>query len=149
MLDELRRLAAALATEYGWHPAQASTFVVTGVTPIASPVRIVFPVWTSAVAPTLTMELSVVASSGEVLLAYSAALREMGISRGRGLSAKHARLGAFVAERPDGEPRSESMRLWNDAHPRRWHYSDRRRFGKEAREALHSVSRGLALETRA
>ncbi|MGN9914691.1 hypothetical protein ACTMTJ_44900 [Phytohabitans sp. LJ34] len=140
-LNQLRLCAESLAEVCGWQPAQATVFVLTGVTPLISSVRIK----TSVVGGgKITLTIEPTASSEDVLNAYHAARRERGIDHLRTLSVKHARLAAFALVEYADVPWDERWNRWNRAEPR-WAYSKSSNF---RRDALAAAKRLLDPDSR-
>jgi hypothetical protein len=139
-LDRLRFLAEALAKAYRWTPAQASIFVLCGVTPFITTVRITRSsakvrhhadlVW----ARRITLDIDPAATPQQVLDAFQHARRQQGVAQLHPLSLKHLRLAAFAgAEHPD-KPWAERLRLWNTSFPE-WHYAEQSNFRRDALRA--------------
>jgi hypothetical protein len=131
-LDRLRQLATFLAHRYGWHQAQAATFVLTGVTPLAAPIRVTYPIMSNSLRPKMILEVDFLAS-GDSVGRVLAETRGQG-SRRRRVSARRARLAAFMAERPRGETRRQQMHAWHRLHDN-WPYPSVRLFARDARAA--------------
>jgi hypothetical protein len=136
-LDRLRVLAEALAKAYGWTPAQASIFVLCGVTPFIATVRVTRSsakvrhhadlVW----ARRITLDIDPAATSQEVLDAFQHARRQQGVAHLRPLSLKHLRLAAFAGAEHADKPWAERLRLWNTSFLE-WHYPEQSNFRRDA-----------------
>jgi hypothetical protein len=115
VLGRLRRLSERLAQLYGWQPAQATVFVLTGATPVVQMMRGSRPVFTTN-APRITLTIDPDVPTELVAAAYKRARAELLGSRARPPSAKGAALVAHAAERPGVEVRG-LWRQWNEGHP--------------------------------
>jgi hypothetical protein len=110
VLDRLRVLAEALAKAYGWTPAQASIFVLCGVTPFIATVRITRSSakvrhhadldW----ARRITLDIDPAATPQQVLDAFQHARRQQGLAQLHPLTLKHLRLAAFAGAEHADEP---------------------------------------------
>jgi hypothetical protein len=136
-LDRLRVLAEALAKAYGWTPAQASIFVLCGVTPFIATVRVTRSsakvrhqadlLW----ARRITLDIDPAATPQEVLDAFQWARRQQGLAHLRPLTLKHLRLAAFACAEHAAKPWAERLRLWNTSFPE-WHYAEQSNFRRDA-----------------
>ena len=136
-LDRLRVLAEALAKAYGWTPAQASIFVLCGVTPFIATVRTTRSaakvrhqadlVW----ARRITLDIDPAATPQEVLDAFQHVRRQQGVAHLRPLTLKHIRLAAFAGAEHADKPWAERQRLWNRSFPE-WHYPEQSNFRRDA-----------------
>jgi hypothetical protein len=136
-LDRLRALAEALAKAYGWTPAQASIFVLCGVTPFIVTVWITRSsaktrhhadlVW----ARRITLDVDPAAAPQEVLDAFQHARQQQGLAQLRALTLKHLRLAAFAGAEHADKPWAERLRLWNTSFPE-WHYVEQSNFRRDA-----------------
>lgn len=139
-LDRLRVLAEALAKAYGWTPAQATIFVLCGVTPFIATVRITRSsakvrhhadlLW----ARRITLDIDPAATPQQVLDAFQRARRQQGVAPLRPLTLKHLRLAAFACAEHADEPWAERLRLWNRSFPE-WHYPEQSNFRRDALRA--------------
>jgi hypothetical protein len=134
-LDRLRALSASLANRYAWQPAQASTFVLTGLVPILAPIRvdttIRYPV---PAASRITLDVDPTVTPREVAERYAAARKRMLPGRSRRMSEKHLRLAIYAATHSEGTW-AERMRGWNDAHPDE-RYSQSANFQRDAAKGM-------------
>jgi hypothetical protein len=136
-LDRLRVLAEALAKAYGWTPAQASIFVLCGITPFIATVRVTRSsakvrhqadlVW----ARRITLDIDPAATPQEVLDAFQWACRQQGVAQLRPLTLKHLRLAAFAGAEHAAEPWAERLRFWNTSFPE-WRYAEQSNFRRDA-----------------
>jgi hypothetical protein len=139
-LDRLRVLAGALANAYAWIPAQATIFVLCGVTPFIGTVRVTRSagkvrhqadlVW----ARRITLDIDPAATPQEVLDAFQWARRRQGLAHLRPLTLKHIRLAAFAGAEHADKPWAERLRLWNSSFPQ-WHYAVQSNFRRDALRA--------------
>lgn len=126
VLWSLRRLAAGLAAAHGWEPAQAATWVLTGVTPLVGLIRVtegrenIRNSWWMAWSERITLDVQATASPDEVAEAYRAARarhdarRTGGNYRARSQSIPHLVLARFVARRRENGGHWEDLRVaWN------------------------------------
>jgi hypothetical protein len=137
VLDRLRVLAEVLAKAYGWTPAQASIFVLCGVTPFIATVRITRSSakvrhhadldW----ARRITLDIDPAASPQQVLDAFQHARRQQGLAQLHPLTLKHLRLAAFAGAEHADEPWAERMGLWNTSFPD-WRYAQLSNFRRDA-----------------
>jgi hypothetical protein len=137
VLDRLRVLAEALAKAYGWTPAQATIFILCGVTPFIATVRVTRSsakvrhhadlVW----ARRITLEIDPAATPQQVLDAFQHARRQQGLAQLHPLTLKHLRLAAFAGAEHADKPWAERLRLWNTSFPE-WHYAQQSNFRRDA-----------------
>jgi hypothetical protein len=135
-LDRLRILAEALAKAYCWTPAQASIFVLCGVTPFIATVRITRSaakvrhhadlMW----ARRITLDIDPAATPQQVLDAFQHARQRQGVAQLRPLTVKHIRLAAFAGAEHADKPWAERLRLWNTSFPE-WHYPEQSNFRRD------------------
>lgn len=150
VLDRLGQLGEGLAGAFGWQPAQATVFILTGVTPMIVTARIDVPFkvrhevrldW----ARRITLDLDPGASRQEVLEAFEHARREYdGHPRPqrtparqtgrRRTTVKHLRLAAFTGAEHADKPWVERFRLWNERFPE-WAYPAQSNFRRDAASA--------------
>jgi hypothetical protein len=139
-LDRLGRLGETLASTFGWQPAQATVFVLTGVPPMISAVRAKVPAvkvryefeldW----ARRITLDVDPGASSQEVVEAFERARAEYHQTGRRRTSVKHLRLAAFAGAEHADQPWAERFRLWNEHFPK-WAYPHQSNFRRDAAAA--------------
>lgn len=140
VLDKLRVLSTAVAGAYAWDQAQATVFIVCGVTPLVEPVRaksVLMKIrhgvdlgWSNRI----NLDVDPGATPEQVLSAFMAARKQGGISRLRPLSAKHSRLAAFAGATHADETWAERQRRWNATFPR-WRYDSASNFRRDALRA--------------
>jgi hypothetical protein len=142
-LERLREIAARLEAFYGWDQAQATTFVLTGMTPIVHAIRGTVSVSSPlTVRSKITLTISPSCTPREVA-DYYRRVRRQNFGRIRRLGERHARLAAFAAQLPPDLSLSEQMRRWNAqcASWRRptWRFQHPSRFTTEAQRAVHRL----------
>ncbi|WP_433261585.1 hypothetical protein ACQPZF_27225 [Actinosynnema sp. CS-041913] len=159
VLGWLRRLSVGLATAHGWEPAQATTWVLTGVTPLVGLIRVtearenIRDSWWMAWSERITLDVHPAAMPEEVAEAYRAArkrfdaIRTEGEYRARSQAIPQLALARFVARRRPGCTWDEIRMLWNDwiteqaDHPgvTLKRYDSTKRFHNEAEAACKRV----------
>jgi hypothetical protein len=145
VLDELRQLAAWLADRFGWQEGQASWFVLTGRSPLLTPLGITRNFRARRGFPehhTLTLTVAPWVPAATVARAYRTAQRQLLGGRNRQPGARSLALFRFVTERMDERgrfPAWEALRAeWNRAHPE-WRTEDRRQFAKDFRRVERAL----------
>jgi hypothetical protein len=120
LLAELAHVSDSLANAYGWQEAQALVWVLTGIVPLNARMHSDQVVHSPRLATTdrIVLTIDPATPAAEVAAFYR---RARGPRLGRTLSARQARLAAFVAERPK-EPWQRRMDAWNALHPTKWRY---------------------------
>lgn len=151
-LERLRSLSRALAQRYGWTDAQASSFILTGATPLV-------PLVSSSVTANIeysgltriTLRVDPTLPAQTVAAAYQDVRGELVPGRLRSISEKHALLASFVASRSTEETWHERMIAWNREHPE-WSYDWRSNFARDCaraqRRLLHPPIRMLPRRAR-
>lgn len=136
VLDRLRQLSERLGPVYGWQPAQASTFVLTGCTPIVQVLRM-----TTSALPGPRQRVVIAADpdvAPELVAAAFRRARSMVLGpRVRPPSLYGSELVVHAAERPGVDTRG-LWRQWNDAHPEH-PYPELRAFQQALRDARRRV----------
>lgn len=137
VLDRLRILADSLANSYAWTAGQATTFVLTDLTPQVSTIRVtglgvkvrhgVSHPW----ARRIVLTVDPMASPEDVLRAFQGVRQEEGLSRLRTLDPKKSRLAAFACAEHVHKPWGERLRLWNENFPE-WAYLQESNFRRDA-----------------
>ena len=139
-LDQLGRLGETLASTFGWQPAQATMFVLTGIPPMIAAVRANVPTmkvryefeldW----ARRITLDVDPGASSQKVVEAFERARAEYHHAGRRRTTVKHLRLAAFTGAENVDKPWAERFRLWNERFPE-WAYPQQSNFRRDAAAA--------------
>lgn len=137
-LEALRVLAENLAKSYAWQPAQATLFVLTGLTPLIGQIRAtsggvyirnqVDCGW----AARITLDIDPATPASEVARAYRKVRADRRLGRYRTMSEKHARLAAAASD--DAKSWAERLREWNTMFPK-WEYTAASNFRRDARRA--------------
>jgi len=140
VLDQLSKLGEILADAFGWQPVQATMFILTGVTPMITIVRVSSPAfkvrhnvnldW----ARRITLDIDPAATPQEVLDAFEQARSEQSPTKRRSLTPKHLRLAAFACAQHPNQPWAERHRLWNQQFPE-WSYREQSNFRRDAAQA--------------
>jgi hypothetical protein len=137
-LESLRHLSAGLSKAHAWTEAQATVFVLTGITPYIDAIRMTTgraPIrdgvecgWGGRIVLTIDPALA----PEEVADAYREARRHQGVDKLRQISRRHAILGSWTFDRD--EPWADQMREWNSEHPE-WVYTAVSNFRRDAARA--------------
>lgn len=151
VLERLRRLSVGLSQAHAWTEAQATVFVLTGLTPTVSMIRttdrgtnIRHGTW-CAWSETITLRVNPAVSVEELASTYRAARQRYGQRRTSGSyrirtqSLKHLRLASFTARRRPAQAWTVLMQEWNqqcDAGEEYPHVSNFRRDAALAQERL-------------
>jgi Sulfotransferase family len=138
VLDRLRLLAARLAPIYGWEQSQASTFVLTGLTPLASAIRST-TIGGLPFSSTLRIVLEVdpAVTPGDLIRFYTRIRKRVAQERSGRVTEKQCKLVVFVAERSEQEW-PELMETWNAEFPQ-WLYENTKSFQRDAVSARRRV----------
>jgi hypothetical protein len=142
-LDRLRLLSEELARGYGWVPAQATVFVLTGIPAVVPSVRVRTSEFQrrgidTAWANRIVLDLDPACTPEEVSSAFQAARQQQGIGNPRSLSVKHMRLAAFACAEHVGKPWLERFELWNREFPH-WPYTSQSNFRRDAIQAQYRL----------
>jgi hypothetical protein len=140
VLDQLGKLGETLADAFAWQPAQATVFVLTGVTPMIPAAKEeghAFKVrhevelgW----ARRIKLDIDPAASPHEVLDAFEQALNEHHQAGRRRTSLKHLRLAAFAGAEHADKSWAARHQLWNQRFPQ-WSYTEQSNFRRDAVQA--------------
>jgi hypothetical protein len=142
-LRMLKGLAERLAARYGWLESEATTFVLTDLTPRLSnrASALARSCWSAA--GRIVLDVPITAPARQVLDLYRRA-RASAVGEGRrrrDLSTVRADLAVFAFEHSQGYSWAEVMRRWNQGPGGRQHrYEDVRAFAKACHEAFQAVS---------
>jgi hypothetical protein len=145
-LDRLRGISGRLGKFYGWQDAQATVFVLTGVTPkldaLLAEVHFSDPL---SARSRIILTIDPKVTPREVADFYRT-VRKAEFSRMKRLSEKHASLAAFEAPQPAERPWKERLRDWNqkcarEKRPQKWRYAERviGRFKRDCRMAVERI----------
>jgi hypothetical protein len=140
-LEALRKkLSHGLASSYGWQPAQATVFLLTGSVPILPSLRTRTIRRVASPASRIILEVDPTVTPREVEQHYTRARRRlMGGRRFRRISEKHLRLAVFADAHRDGTW-SDRMCAWNREFPDD-RYANVRNFQRDAAGALRRLLR--------
>lgn len=136
-LDELRVVSKALARRYTWQEAQATNFVLTGISPQLSSLRggmrIVF---NQPISSRITMEIDPTLTPEEVAERYKNLRARLIGARYRSMTEKHLRLAEFYGgQKPQGMTWAALMHEWNHSQGRRWEYKRFENFARDCKQA--------------
>jgi hypothetical protein len=135
-LEPLRQLSVALAKHYGWQPAQATVFVLTGAAPIVSPVRVQTAIPRAKASARIKLDIDPTVTPREISRHYAHARSNLISERPR-RSERTYRLAIFADAHPEGTW-GERMNVWNDEHPDA-RYNHANNFQRDATRALSRV----------
>jgi hypothetical protein len=137
-LDRLRQISEALSSFYSWDLAEATTYVLTGQTPVTrSIIANVRLTWPLPARSRITLTVAPTATPAEVAAVYSRE-RRMAFGRVRRLTDKYATLAAF-AWKHTGQADLERMTAWNKGHAKKWRYTYPSVFRREANLAINAL----------
>jgi len=141
-LEPLRRLSESLASDYGWHPAQATAFILCGVVPVAGPrVRTTRRISGGTEVVSVSIEGLDPRDDAKAVSAIFTKVKESLGIRSRRLSdddaLRYQTLRKFSAEHGRG---AEGWSRWRDhlksnGLPESWNYSDRRAYWTACKRA--------------
>jgi hypothetical protein len=115
VLDSLRRLSLQLEKRYGWQPAQGTTFVLAGITPVVPMLRVTQTISVPG-RPRITLDVDPDVPTELVAAAYKRARANLLGSRARAPLGRGTELVIHAVEHPGVEVRG-LWRQWNDTHP--------------------------------
>jgi hypothetical protein len=139
VLEPLRRLSIRLTHEYGWDEAEATVFVLTGKTPVHSPITDTFQFRNLPAIPRVVLTIEVLASAAEVAKYYEQVRRDIIGSQTwhRDTLKKQIRLARFAATRPNNETWETRMAAWNqDPQHARWPIRQTSNFQRDYNRSL-------------
>ena len=153
VLEELRRLSEKLASRYGWQPALATVFVLTGHIPEVATIiskiqshliktntlKLASKELRVPAIPKICLTIDPSATPEEVGDYYRKVRRKiLGNRRYKKLSDKHLYLALLKAGLPKGESCASQMSRWNKGHPN-WRYEHYSNFVRDCRRSLHRL----------
>lgn len=137
-LERIRQTSELLAKRYGWQPAQATVFVLTGRVPILDAIRVRRKLRAPVTsASRIILEVDPTVTPKELAAHYSRARAAVMPTRSRRMSEKHLRLAIFTHGRTDGSW-EDRMRAWGEQHPS-WAYKHATNFQRDATAAIRRL----------
>ena len=136
-LDSLRLVSKSLARRYTWQEAQASTFVLTGMSPVLSSLRGgIRMVFGQPMSSRINMEIDPTLTPEEVAEQYKKLRASLIGARYRSMSEKHLRLAEFYGgHKPEGTTWAALMNKWNHSQDRGWEYDRFEAFARDCKQA--------------
>lgn len=134
VLNRLRIISERLESRFGWQPAQATLFILTGLTPLVSTFRFECSTKDTPALARITLTIDPALSPREVAQKYREIRKRFVGTRHRSMSDKHSTLVLFMNARPEGETYAQSMAAWNRQY-RKWKYAHATNFGRDAQVA--------------
>lgn len=134
VLEQLRQLSKYLADGCTWTVAQATIFVLTGLSPVLSSIRSEIQFREILAASRIILSIDPGLTAEEVAEHYRRVRRDTRNSRQREMSKKHLMLALFSATRPETETYAEQMAIWNKGYPQ-WQYKELTNFGRDCKLA--------------
>lgn len=136
-LDKLRMLSEILASRFRWGEAQATTFILAGITPLLSSVRVGFRMMLNQpISSHINMEIDPTLTPEEVAEQYREFRAKVIASRYRSMTEKHLRLAEFYGgHKPEGTTWAALMDKWNRGQDRRWRYARFEAFARDCKQA--------------
>ena len=136
-LDKLKEISESLARRFTWKEAQATTFVLTGMSPLLSSLRgEIRMAFSQPISSRISMEIDPTLTPEEVAEEYKK-LRALLIgARYRSMSQKHLRLAEFYGgHKPEGTTWTALMNKWNHQQDRGWEYNRFETFARDCKKA--------------
>jgi hypothetical protein len=122
ILERLRQLSEQLEEQYTWAQAQAASFVLTGSTPLMSPLSYTLKGSFRSLFNRIVLEIDPVLLPKEVAEKYRILRKEIMPVRQRKLSEKHMQLALFASTKSKSETWASKMAEWNKRHQTEWWY---------------------------
>ena len=131
-LAELRHICGFLALKYGWAEGQATTFALTGLTPLLSAISHDFEGRNPLGASRIVLSIDPATSPDEVAEHYRRFRKKLIPSRQREITEKHLLLAFFIRTTGrEDETWGEAMVRWNQQFPQ-WTYQQETNFARDA-----------------
>ena len=136
-LDGLRVVSNSLARRYSWQEAQATNFVLTGISPsLSSSQGGIRMVLNQPISSRITMEIDPTLTPGEVAQRYKNLRAPLVGARFRSMSEKHLRLAKFYGgHKPEDTTWTTLMNRWNHGEGRDWMYNRFETFARDCKQA--------------
>ena len=140
VLERLWVLSDDLEQTFHWSPAQATTYVLTGIPPVIETMASYVDRRNAVPALSrITITADPALSPHEVAEQYRQLRQAFIGARHRDLSGKHLALAAFLARRPKANLKwAELMAEWNGEHPD-WVYTQPTNFGRDCAQATRRL----------
>ena len=141
VLDRLRVVSDYLARRFTWQEAQASMFVLTGISPVLSSLRGgIRMAFSQPVSSRISMEIDPTLTPQEVANEYKRLRASLIGTRYRSMSEKHLRLAEFYGgHKPEGTTWAALMIKWNESQDRGWEYVRFESFARDCKQAWHRL----------
>ena len=136
-LGRLRVVSKSLARRFTWEEAQASIFVLTGISPLLSSLRGgIRMAFSQPISNRINMEIDPTLTPEEVAEQYKKLRVELIGARYRSMSEKHLRLAEFYGgHKPEGTTWTSLMDKWNRSQDRGWGYNRFETFARDCKQA--------------
>ena len=140
-LDGLRILTKSLARRYTWQEAQATTFILTGITPLLSSLRGGFRMrFSQPISSRIIMDIDPTLTPEEVAEHYKNLRSNLIGTRYRSMTEKHLRLAEFYRDdKPEGATWAALMDKWNHSQNKGWRYNRFEVFARDCKQAWHRL----------
>ncbi len=136
-LDRLRMLCESLARRFKWQQAQATTFVLTDISPLLTSMRSgIRMALSQPVSSRISMEVDPILTPQEVAERYKEIRASLIGARYRSMSEKHMRLAEFYGgQKPEGTTWATLMGKWNEIQGQGWEYDRFEVFARDCKQA--------------
>ena len=140
-LGGLRVVSNSLARQFSWQEAQATNFVLTGISPLLSSSRGgIRMVLNQPISSRITMEIDPTLTPGEVAQRYKNLRAPWVGARFRSMSEKHLRLAKFYGgHKPEGTTWTTLMTRWNHGEGRDWKYDRFETFARDWQAGMGAI----------